>query len=59
MKKKIEYSDLPPGGGPIGELKYIEDTFPPPEELVLKEDNSKVTIALSQRNSSKGSDPES
>ena len=49
MKKTIKYSDLPPGGEPIGELKRIEDTFPRPEELVLKEDNTKITIALSRR----------
>jgi ribosomal protein L9 len=36
MKKKIEYSDLPPGGDPIGELEIIEDFLPPPEELVFK-----------------------
>jgi len=47
MKKKIEYSDLPPGGEPIGELESIEDIFPRPEELVFKEDNRKITIALS------------
>ena len=49
MKKKIEYTDLPPGGKPIGELEIIEDFLPPPEELVFKEDNTKVTIALSRR----------
>jgi predicted DNA binding CopG/RHH family protein len=47
MKKKIEYSDLPPGDEPIGELEIIEDFLPPPNELVLKKDNTKVTIALS------------
>ncbi|MFT5425886.1 MAG: putative DNA binding CopG/RHH family protein [Gammaproteobacteria bacterium] len=49
MKKKIEYSDFPPGGEPIGELEIIEDFLPRPEELVFKEDNSKVTIALSRQ----------
>lgn len=48
MKKKIKYSDLAPGGEPIGELEIIEDFLPPPEELVFKEDNTKVTIALSR-----------
>ena len=47
MKKKIEYSDLPPGDEPIGELVRVKDFLPPPEELVFKEDNTKVTIALS------------
>ena len=44
MKKKIEYTDEP-----MGEIEIIEDFLPPPEELVFKEDNSKVTIALSRR----------
>jgi predicted DNA binding CopG/RHH family protein len=48
MKKKIEYSDLPPGDEPIGELVRVKDFLPPPEELVFKEKNTKVTIALSQ-----------
>ncbi len=48
MKKKIKYTELPPGGEPIGELEIIEDFLPPPEELVFKEDNAKVTIALSR-----------
>lgn len=49
MKKKIRYSDLPPGGEPVGELRRIKDIFPRPEELVYKEDNTKITIALSRR----------
>ena len=48
MKKKIEYSDIPPGGEPIGKLKRVKDIFPRPEELVFKEDNTKITIALSR-----------
>ena len=48
MKKKIKYSDLPPGDEPVGKLVRIEDTFPRPEDLVFKEDNTKVTIALSR-----------
>lgn len=48
MKKKIEYSDIPPGGEPVGELVQVKDIFPKPEELVFKEDNTKVTIALSR-----------
>lgn len=43
MKKKIEYTDEP-----MGEIKIIEDFLPPPEELVFKEDNTKITIALSR-----------
>ncbi len=49
MKKKVIYSDIAPGGEPVGELKRVEDIFPRPEELVFKEDNSKITIALSRR----------
>jgi hypothetical protein len=41
MKNKIKYSDEP-----MGKLKVINDFLPPPEQLVLKEDNVKVTIAL-------------
>jgi len=48
MNKKIKYSDLPPGGEPIGDLEIIEDFLPRPEELVFKEDNTKITIALSR-----------
>lgn len=44
MKKKIKYTDEP-----MGEIKIIEDFLPRPEELVFKEDNSKITIALSRR----------
>ncbi len=44
MKKKIKYTDEP-----MGDVKPIGDFLPPPEELVFKEDNSKVTIALSRR----------
>jgi predicted DNA binding CopG/RHH family protein len=43
MKKKIEYTDEP-----MGDIEIIEDFLPPPEELVFKEDNTKVTIALSR-----------
>ncbi len=42
MKKKIKYTDEP-----MGEIEIIEDTFPRPEDLVFKEDNTKITIALS------------
>jgi predicted DNA binding CopG/RHH family protein len=30
----------------MGELRVIEDFLPPPDQLVLKEENVKVTIAL-------------
>lgn len=41
MKNKITYTD-----GPAGKLKVVKDFLPPPEQLVLKEDNIKVTLAL-------------
>lgn len=41
MKSKIKYKEEP-----MGELKVIKDFLPPPDQLVLKEENVKVTIAL-------------
>jgi hypothetical protein len=41
MKTKIKYSE-----GPTGDLKVVRDFLPPPDQLVLKEDNLKVTISL-------------
>jgi hypothetical protein len=43
MKNKIRYKDEP-----IGTLKVVKDFLPPPEQLVLKEDNIKVTISLNR-----------
>lgn len=43
MKKKIKYTDEP-----LGSLRVIDDFLPPPEELVFKEENIKVTMALSK-----------
>lgn len=43
MKKTIEYKD-----GPIGEIKIMEDFLPPPQQLVPKEENIKVTISLTK-----------
>lgn len=42
MKRKIEYKDEP--------LKFeiVDDFLPPPEQLTLKKENVKVTIALSK-----------
>ena len=42
MSKPIQYNDEP-----IGEIKLIPDFLPSPEELVLKNKNTKVTITLS------------
>ena len=41
MKSKIKYTEEP-----VGELKVVKDFLPPPEQLVLKEENVKVTIVL-------------
>ena len=41
MKNKIRYTDEP-----MGELKVVKDFLPPPDQLVLKEENVMVTIAL-------------
>lgn len=34
---------------PRGRLTRVADFLPPPEELVLKEDNQKVTLSLSKQ----------
>jgi len=44
MKKPIKYTDEP-----LGRLNMVADFFPPPGELVFREDTEKVTIALSKR----------
>ena len=44
MKSKIEYSK-----GEIGKVKIINDFLPPPSELVMRDDNVKVTLSLSRR----------
>ncbi len=41
MKKQIKYSDEPISA------KAVDDFFPSPEELVLKDEKVKVTISLS------------
>ena len=43
MKKKIKYTDEP-----MGEPRVVRDFLPPPEKLVLKESNVKITISLSK-----------
>jgi hypothetical protein len=35
--------------GEIGRVRIVEDFLPPPDRLVLREDNVKVTLSLSQR----------
>jgi predicted DNA binding CopG/RHH family protein len=41
MKSKIKYTEEP-----MGKMKVIKDFLPPPEQLILKEENVKVTLAL-------------
>ncbi|HBG93155.1 MAG: CopG family transcriptional regulator [Nitrospirae bacterium RIFOXYB2_FULL_43_5] len=41
MKSKMKYSEEP-----MGNLRIVNDFLPPPDQLVLKEENIKVTIAL-------------
>jgi predicted DNA binding CopG/RHH family protein len=43
MKKKISYTDEP-----LGELRVVKDFLPPPAQLILKEENVKITISLSR-----------
>ena len=43
MKSKVKYTDEP-----MGRLRVIDDFLPRPDELVFKEDNVKVTMALSK-----------
>jgi predicted DNA binding CopG/RHH family protein len=43
MKSKIKYTEEP-----MGELRVVKDFLPSPDQLVLKEDNVKVTISLSK-----------
>ena len=42
MSKRIQYSDEP-----LGEIELISDFLPSPDELALKNQNTKVTISLS------------
>jgi predicted DNA binding CopG/RHH family protein len=44
MRKRIIYSN-----GEIGKVKVVQDFLPPPDKLVLREANVKVTLSLSQR----------
>jgi predicted DNA binding CopG/RHH family protein len=45
MKKQtVRYTE-----GEIGKVRVVKDFLPPPEKLVLREANVKVTLSLSQR----------
>jgi len=43
MKKKTKYTDEP-----MGDLTAVKDFLPTPEQLVLKEENVKITISLNK-----------
>jgi len=43
MKKRISYTDEP-----MGNVQIVKDFLPAPDKLVLREENVKVTIALSK-----------
>jgi predicted DNA binding CopG/RHH family protein len=44
MKRKTIYAD-----GEIGDVRVVKDFLPPPDQLVLREENVKVTLSLSRR----------
>ena len=45
MRNKTKYTDES-----IGELRVIKDFLPPPDQLVLKEENVKLTLSLKKSN---------
>ncbi len=48
--KKIKYTNAPPKiKESIEQSEIIEDFLPPPDKLVFKEDNVKVTLELSKK----------
>ena len=44
MSAKIKYTNEP-----LGKLKVVPDFLPRPEELILRDEGVKITIALSKR----------
>ena len=43
-KKMVKYTE-----GEVGKIKVVRDFLPPPDQLVLREENVKVTLSLSRR----------
>jgi len=43
MKNKIKYTEES-----MGKLRVVKDFLPPPDQLVLREENVKVTISLNK-----------
>ena len=44
MSAKIKYTDEP-----LGDIKFVRDFLPPPEQLAFREEGIKVTLALSKK----------
>ena len=42
-KREIKYTDEP-----MGKIKLIDDFLPPPDQLAIKEETVKVTLALTK-----------
>ncbi len=42
-KREIKYTDEP-----IGKINLVKDFLPPPDQLILKEETVKVTLALTK-----------
>ncbi|WP_244309988.1 CopG family transcriptional regulator [Leptospira mtsangambouensis] len=50
MKKKTIYTKTPNNiSKAINSSLVVDDFLPPPDKLIIKEDNSKVTILLSKK----------
>jgi predicted DNA binding CopG/RHH family protein len=47
MKKKIKYTDEPDDVD-LDNAKIIKDFLPPPDQLVFKEKNVKITLSVSE-----------
>ena len=45
MKAGSDYTDEP-----LGDIKVVDDFLPPPKELVIKEENVKVTLGFTKLN---------
>jgi predicted DNA binding CopG/RHH family protein len=43
-KSSVEYTK-----GEMGDVRIVKDFLPPPSQLVLRDDNVKVTLSLSRR----------
>jgi hypothetical protein len=49
MKRKIKYTEGPKALSKMKTVKIVPDFLPEPEDLVLREEGVKVTLALSKR----------